>query len=316
VKISALLVLVLAPMLAAACATASRGEYTRHWSRTEDIATIQIASGFSLRYVSAGQGPPLVLLHTIRTQLDYFERIAPALKDHYRIYVLDLPGHGQSTILRTRYTEPMFRQAVREFITQLDLRGVTLVGESIGGVLALTVASELPDRISRVVAINPYDYGEKYGGGVRRGNAGWIIGLFRVFGRLTIEPKGLLRKVFESGFSDPSTLPEPIFTEFYRTGKRSGYRRAEASVWKSWRTWIEARALYPRVAAPVTLVYSSRDWSKAEDRERTHRAIPNAERIAIDNAGHFASLEDPQAVVRAILADSGPRAGDRGELAQ
>jgi pimeloyl-ACP methyl ester carboxylesterase len=305
VKTSTVLAFVLAPMLAAGCATASRGEYTAHWSRTEDIATIPITRGFSLRYVSVGQGPPLVLLHTIRTQLDYFERIIPALKDHYRVYVLDLPGHGQSTILKIQYTEPLFRQAVREFVTQLDLRGVTLVGESIGGVLALTVASELPDRVSRVVAINPYDYGEKYGGGVRRGNASWIIGLFHVFGRLTIEPKGLLRKVFESGFSDPSKLPEPIFTELYRTGKRSGYRRAEASVWKNWRTWIEARALYPRVAAPVTLVYSSRDWSTAEDRERTHRAIPNAGRISIDKTGHFASLEDPQAVVRAILANSG-----------
>jgi pimeloyl-ACP methyl ester carboxylesterase len=305
VKISTVLAFVVVPMSAAGCATASRGEYTAHWSRTEDIATVPIASGVSVRYVSVGHGPPLVLLHTIRTQLDYFERIIPALADHYRVYVLDLPGHGQSTILKTKYTEPLFRQAVREYVTQLDLRGVTMVGESIGGVLALTVASELPDRISRVVAINPYDYGEKYGGGVRRGNASWIIGLFHVFGRLTIEPKGLLRKVFESGFSDPSKLPGPIFTEFYRTGRRSGYRRAEASVWKHWRSWIEARALYPRVTAPVTLVYSSRDWSRAEDRERTHRAIPNAERIEIDNAGHFASLEDPQAVVRAILAKSG-----------
>jgi pimeloyl-ACP methyl ester carboxylesterase len=253
--------------------------------------------------VSVGHGPPLVLLHTIRTQLDYFERVVPPLEDHYRVYVLDLPGHGQSTILKTQYTEPLFRKAVRDFVTQLDLRGVTLVGESIGGVLALTVASELPDRISRVVAINPYDYGEKYGGGIRRGKAGWIIGIFRVFGRLTMEPKGLLRKVFESGFSDPSKLPEPLFSEFYRTGKRSGYRRAEASVFKNWRTWIEARALYPRVAAPVKLVYSSRDWSTEEDRERTHRAIPSAERIAIDKVGHFVSLEDPQAVARAILAD-------------
>jgi pimeloyl-ACP methyl ester carboxylesterase len=318
VKISLVPAFIVAHVLAVGCATASRGEYTMHWSRAKDIATVPIASGLTLRYVSVGHGPPLVLLHTIRTQLDYFERVIPALTDHYRVYVLDLPGHGQSTILKTQYTEPLFRQAVREYVTQLDLRGVTLVGESIGGVLALTVAAEVPDRISRVVAINPYDYGEKYGGGVRRGNAGWIIGLFHVFGRLTVEPKGLLRKVFESGFSDRSKLPEPIFTEFYRTGRRSGYRRAEASVWKNWRTWVEAKALYPRVAVPVTLAYSSGDWSTAEDRERTYRAIPSAERLAIDDAGHFASLEDPQAVVRVILANSGCRRGElsRGPLSR
>jgi pimeloyl-ACP methyl ester carboxylesterase len=62
------------------------------------------------------------------------------------------------------YQELAMRAAVKQLITQLDLRDVTLLGESMGAVLALTTAADLPERVERVVAINPYDYA----GGIAR----------------------------------------------------------------------------------------------------------------------------------------------------
>src|SRR2546423_14280002 len=50
--------------------------------------------GLRLRYVTAGRGPALVLLHTLRTQLDMFEKVIPALAGHFTVYAVDLPGHG------------------------------------------------------------------------------------------------------------------------------------------------------------------------------------------------------------------------------
>src|SRR5262245_24860718 len=52
--------------------------------------------GARLRYVKAGSGPVLVLLHTLRTQLDLFHKVIPDLARHYTVYALDLPGHGYS----------------------------------------------------------------------------------------------------------------------------------------------------------------------------------------------------------------------------
>jgi pimeloyl-ACP methyl ester carboxylesterase len=283
------------------CATTSQGEYTTHWSQDKP-ETIQLDNGFTLRYLRTGSGSPLVLMHTIRTQLDYFERLVPALKNHYEVYVLDLPGHGQSSILPVEYTEELFRKSVSEFITKLDLQDVTLVGESIGGVLALTVSTELPDKVTQVVSLNPYDYGEDFGGGIRRSTNGWLISLFNVFGAYTIEPRFVLAAVIRGGFYDPSRLPQDLLTEFYLTGKRDGYRRAEYSVFRNWRTWIEARSLYSGVTVPVTLVYSRDDWSNPGERERNRLAIPHADLIIIDNAGHFASLEKPAEVSNIILS--------------
>ena len=300
--LSVFVYLTVATVLISACSTMRQGEYTAGWSQEPKTEVIKLSNGFSLRYLRAGRGRPLVLLHTIRTQLDYLEQLVPALKGQYQVYVLDLPGHGQSSLLATEYTEELLRKSVTDFIQQLNLRDVTLVGESIGAVLALTVSAELPDRVVRAVALNPYDYGEKFGGGIRRSSNGWIVGLFNVFGRYTIEPKFLLAAVLRGGFYDPSKLPRDLVDEFYRTGLRDGYRAAEYSMFKNWQTWVDARKLYAQITIPVTLVYSRYDWSRSSERERNRQVIRNSELILLEEAGHFSALENPAEVANIILS--------------
>ena len=108
---------------------------------TDGHGTVQYftrSDGSRLRYLTAGSGPPLVLMHTIRTQLDYFHRVIPQLWDSFTVYALDLPGMGWSDIVPgARYEEPELRAAVVEFVTGLDLHDVTLAGESLGGALSL-----------------------------------------------------------------------------------------------------------------------------------------------------------------------------------
>ena len=108
-----------------------------------------------LRYLSGGMGPPLVLLHTVRTQAEHFRHLIPLVQERYTVYALDLPGMGYSQIVpNASYEEPAMREAVKSLITRLDLRNVTLLGESMGATLALTTAADLPVRVRRVGAIN------------------------------------------------------------------------------------------------------------------------------------------------------------------
>ncbi|MEU1276371.1 alpha/beta fold hydrolase [Streptomyces sp. NPDC005799] len=113
----------------------------------------------TLRYLKAGTGAPVVLLHTLRTQAEHFRFLIPMLSHQYTVYALDLPGMGYSEIVPgASYEEPALRAGVERLLTELDLHDVTLVGESLGGVLALTAAADLPERVRRVVSVNPYDY--------------------------------------------------------------------------------------------------------------------------------------------------------------
>ncbi|MEZ2143995.1 alpha/beta fold hydrolase [Bradyrhizobium sp. DN5] len=172
---------------------------------------LKISDTLSVRFQKTGNGPPLLLIHTIRTQLEYFRSLAPLLAGSHTVYAIDLPGHGHSPIDSTAsFDEPYFRRAVIGFIGELDLSNVTIVGESIGGALALTVAASLPQRVKRVYAINPYDYETRYGDGIRRGNwlANFIIGSLQipVLGAVnaSLENKMILGKIMGGDITIPA----------------------------------------------------------------------------------------------------------------
>jgi pimeloyl-ACP methyl ester carboxylesterase len=261
------------------------------------------SDGSRLRFFTTGTGPPLILLHTVRTQLDYFQRVVPALWDEFTIYALDLPGMGWSDIIPgARYDEPELRCAVVEFIRTLDLREVTLAGESMGAAIALLASIELTDNVRNVIAFNAYDYPS----GLERGN--WFARLIGTAVRLRasgpifarMENRPFLRGVLRGGFADHHSLPEDLLAELRRSGRRPGYPAVNRAIMRSLNGFVRARSRYAQVTAPVTLVYTDHDWSHPKEREDVARRLTNAETITVPGAGHFSALERPTEMVRII----------------
>jgi pimeloyl-ACP methyl ester carboxylesterase len=278
-------------------------------SKIGQVSDIQIDTNRTLRYLKTGSGAPLLLMHTIRTQLDYFQEVIPVLAQHYTVYAVDLPGHGYSSIdAKANYDEPYFRSAVIAFIEKLDLREVTLVGESIGAVLALTVASKLPERIKSVVSSNTYDYDTRYADGVRRGNfiANFILSQFAipVAGAVfaAMENKPLLGLIMRGGLRMKRWIPKHLLTEFNRAGYRKGYRYVERNVFANWRSWGEARSMYAAVKAPVKLIYGEHDWSTLDERKRTAKELGGVAISTVANTGHFAFVDNPHKLVELVLS--------------
>jgi len=269
---------------------------------------LKISDTLSLRFQEIGSGPPLLLIHTIRTQLEYFRSLAPLLARSHTVYAIDLPGHGYSPIdPGASFDEPYFRRAVIGFIEKLDLSAVTIVGESIGGALALTVAAALPQRVKRVYAVNPYDYETRYGDGIRRGNwfANFIIGSLQipVLGAMnaSLENKMVLGKIMGGGYHDPRKLPADLLAEFDEVAHRPGYKRIARKVLAGWRSWSKARDYYRQISAPVTLIYGDSDWSRPNERERTRSLIPASQMVTLKNTGHFSAVENPSELARVIM---------------
>jgi pimeloyl-ACP methyl ester carboxylesterase len=278
--------------------------YTLGWSGGRgEVKFLRRSDGSRLRYYTTGTGPPLVLLHTVRTQLDYFQRVVPALWDEYTVYALDLPGMGWSDIVRgARYGEPELRSAVVEFVRTLGLHDVTLAGESMGAALALLASIDLAGAVRHVVAFNPYDYP----GGLERGN--WFArvigtgvrlpGSGPIFARL--ENRLILEGVLAGGFADRHALPKDFLTELRRSGRRRGYPTVNRAIMRSLTGLIDAKSRYPRVTVPVTLVYAEHDWSRVADRERVAGLLPHADTVTIPATGHFSALERPSEMVRIV----------------
>lgn len=279
-------------------------------SKIGKVSELRIDDKMTIRYLVTGNGDPLILLHTIRTQLDYFEGVIPQLAERFKVYAIDLPGHGYSSIdTNANYDEPYFRSAVIALIDKLGLSNITLVGESIGAVLALTVASQSPDRIKQVIASNTYDYDQRYGDGVRRGNflANFVIGQLAIpyVGAVVAAMENILFLgiIMKGGLSKKPWMPGKLLSEFDRVGRRKDYRYVERSTFAGWQSWGQARALYAKVKAPVKLVYGQNDWSTEAERQRTAIALGGIAITTMANTGHFAFIDNPQKMIEIVLAN-------------
>jgi pimeloyl-ACP methyl ester carboxylesterase len=247
--------------------------------------------GHRLRYIKTGRGPNLVLLHTLRTQLDIFQKVIPPQGKRFTVYALDYPGHGYSDIPTVDYKPMLFVGAVTGFLDQLDIQDTTLAGISIGGT-------------KNVVSINPHDYAK--GRGIRRGslvaNLVFGCGLIPILGETVMRFRNRLveRMIFEGGVAEAAAIPPHLMEELYRVGTRPGHYRAFLNLVRNADDWDEAHASYKNIQIPVLLVYGEHDWSQPHEPGATLRDIPGARMETVVDGKHLLSLDRPREVVRLI----------------
>jgi pimeloyl-ACP methyl ester carboxylesterase len=279
--------------------------YTQTWCEDGEIGYVELAGGGRVRYLRAGGGRPLVLLHTVRTQLDHFQLVIPRIAGAFTVYAIDLPGMGWSDIVPgASYEEPALRAAVVRVVEELDLSDLTLAGESMGATLSLTASADLGDRVRRIVAVNTYDFAD----GIERANllARLVAGTARAPGIGPIvarmENKPILTGMMRGGLRDPRNLPGHYVDELRRVGRRPGYPAVARAVFRNLESLVAARQRYTRVKVPVTLVYGDYDWSRPSDRQANIALLPGATSVALPETGHFAALERPADLARILVS--------------
>jgi pimeloyl-ACP methyl ester carboxylesterase len=278
------------------------------WAPDLAVAHLDI-EGTRLRYVKTGAGPPLVLLHTLRTQLDLFEKMVPELAERFTVYALDYPGHGYSGIPRARYDADFFAGSVKAFLEALDLRDATVCGVSIGGAIALILAGRHEPRVARVIAVNPYDYAK--GRGMARSSAlGWMITMtsqLPVFGETVMRLRNfvIMKAVLQGGVADPKSISPALMKEMYDVGNRRGHYRAFISLLRNSPSWEAATAVYAGIEVPVSLVWGERDWATAAEREHDRSLLPKAHVATVKGGGHFLPLDRPRELHKLIVDFAG-----------
>jgi 3-oxoadipate enol-lactonase len=142
--------------------------------------------GIEIAYRTVGDDhfPAVVFLHgwasSQRMWLDAPDRLGRS----YRCITIDLPGHGASgKPLWTWYTIPHFADVVAAFLESLDLGRTSLVGLSMGGTIALELASRGSPALESVIAVNPVVTGQVYSRSIPV-RPGWVGGAVRVSRRV------------------------------------------------------------------------------------------------------------------------------------
>ena len=268
-----------------------------------------LKNGTYIRYSEQGKGSPLLLLHTLRGRLEYFDELVPYLTKKFKVIVIDLPGHGDSPInKKTNYDHGFLTDSIVDFIEELNLKDLTIAGESIGAVLAATIAKKIPTRIKKIFCFNSYDYDTRFAQGVMRGNFAATFLLFHVSLPLgigvffdSLQSYPILWLILRGGFYKKSALKGDYIKLLCKSKKKNGFIYHHRNVFGNYKSRFNDGNLYANLKTPVTLAYGEADWAKQDERLKTMKALGLNTFQTMEKTGHFSFQESPKQVSEIIF---------------
>lgn len=221
-----------------------------------------------------GTGPVLVFLHGAGDQAGAWSKVAPAFMDKYRVMVLDLPGHGESAPAEGPLSVGTIVNGVGAVLDQ-QTGSLTIVGNSLGGWVAMLYAREHPERIARLVVIN---------GGAVRGERP----------DLTLMPANReeARKLFDA-LMDPGSprVPDFVLDDVVREAHNGPISRMAAA--GDMANFLLDGKLQ-EVKVPMELVWGEADRMLPLDyAQRMQAQLPAARLTTIPRCGHVPQQECP-----------------------
>jgi pimeloyl-ACP methyl ester carboxylesterase len=262
--------------------------------------SIALPNGESLAYVDMGErpAPAVVLIHGYTDNARDWVPMLPYVSTHYRLILVDIRGHGQSSKPECCYTRLDFAYDIKLLLDALGVRKADIVGHSLGSIIAQTFAEYWPERTSHVVLISstggyPPDRPKKppqfdFAAEIRKLKE-------------PIEPDS----PFMIAWWDS---PTPVDPDFIRR-QRKDAAGIPLRVWLAVldqalpanNAFADLQGTLPRLKAPTLLIWGSKDPLMEEEVRQTLRdALPNAKVKIFDGLGHNPFWENPRAVADAI----------------
>jgi pimeloyl-ACP methyl ester carboxylesterase len=260
------------------------------------------ANGINIHYITAGEGPDVVLLHGFLGNLAVWHLyMMPILRREFRVTTYDLRGHGYSDMTPTGYTPKNMAEDLLGLMDALKIEKPALMGHSFGADICLYFALKHPDRVDRILGLEP---------GLAaliqdRKDPNWVGW------------KAWVEKLEESGISVPEekkadamyllqlSLETP---KFY--GPARGLPRNREPLLKLIRetTLIDdyetedelTLEALKTIQTPVELVYGTKShflpsWEPIKNR------LPNCQTVLLPGGEHFGPLELPELLTETTL---------------
>ena len=251
-----------------------------------------IIDGVRVRYIEAGHGSPLVLVHGLTSSKASWRDNIAALAAHHRVYALDLPGHGDSDRPDIDYELDSMVEFMRRFILALGHQRVALAGISLGGGLCVMTALKHPEMVSRLVLCGSSTLGREVAMMVR------LATLPKIGELLVHGPFDKTRTTLRKCFADKSLVSRDLLEELRRTNRLPGTNEATLKIVRRYigmfgirRQYVVTRRLR-RLDKPTLLFWGADDEIvPVKHAHDAARALPNCELHVFSNCGHWAQIE-------------------------
>lgn len=253
------------------------------------------AGALRLRYVRAGHGLPVVLLHGYGESLIAWRGVFDQLSAGADVIAFDLPGAGLSDKPATGYQTDALAADILAACESLGIRRAVLVGHSMGGAVAVAAALAAPDRVAALVLVDPAVMSAPLLPDTTR------TATTREVARGAIAEYEALRTRFDSPH-DPAWLAESDRALDYLPAQDSAYRTALTAVLREFDFGYLTPDRAGRIGQPVLILWGEYDTVvPIADGRRLAERLPNARFEMIARSWHRPHVERPNETAAAIV---------------
>jgi pimeloyl-ACP methyl ester carboxylesterase len=256
-------------------------------------------------------GAPIVLIHCYSCSLHWWDAMVPVLSEDHRVITLDLLGHGGSEKPSSGYAIEDQAGLVAEALNELEVQGAVIVGHSLGGAIATSLAEQSSELVDRVVIVDTAP-DTSYSDLPFEARLGYVPVLGQLLNRVI--PDSFIEEGFqeafapgydiEDGFENPDQVVDDFSAMTYTSYDES------SSAFNDYTDEISLDERMRDAAVPLLVIYGAEEQIVDDDEEAlaAYQEVPGARGATVEEAGHSPNVEQPEETAELVLefaADAG-----------
>jgi len=255
--------------------------------------------GLQVHYKETGpqDAPVLLLLHGFGSSLQTWDEWSVKLDPKYRVIRLDLPGFGLTGASPLNdYSEEKDVAILTHFADKLGLDKFSVIGHSMGGKMAWSLAAAQPDRVQALVLMAPDGFPEAKDFGTKPYEVPAVMGLVKYF-----LPKYFVKKSIEPAFADAKALNDALVSRYYDMLRAPGVRGAILD--RSNQTiYTDPVPRLKKIKAPTLLIWGEQDQMIPNSNAQSYAGVLlNSTTILLPKLGHLLQEEQPEKGLKAVM---------------
>jgi pimeloyl-ACP methyl ester carboxylesterase len=268
-------------------------------SRAQPTDQFVTVNGLRIHYLDWGSRdkPPLVMIHGIARVAHTFDHLAPSFVDRYHVIAIDMRGHGDSDWdPGARYLVEAPVKDLEALVSQLQLRGLTLWGNSTGGRVAQVFAGLHPDLVSALIVEDvgperPRSTADNFARQVQAEAKGWASE-DELLAQLRKGNQGISEDQLRT-YARFGSKPGPDGRIIWKRDPNLAKGFVETELWQYVR----------RIASPTIYILGGRSTIvPVETQEQLKKTVPGVEIVTMPGLGHYPSQESPEAFLKIVNA--------------
>jgi 4,5:9,10-diseco-3-hydroxy-5,9,17-trioxoandrosta-1(10),2-diene-4-oate hydrolase len=249
--------------------------------------------GVNIRYVVRGAGSPVLLIHGFGVFLELWWFNIEPLSKRYLVYAMDLPGHGLSDKPPIDYTLFFATEFAADFMQALGIEHASLIGHSMGGLLALSVAINFPEKVDKLILVDS-------AGLSKDAPLLYRLCTVPVIGDIIVKPtiKASLRHGMKRSFYNPELVTEEMVEKDYELMRMPGTKQALLSIIRNNASLsgphpdVVMTDKLHMVKSPTLLIHGAQDQViPVEHVQNAYSLISDAKLEVLDECGHCPQIE-------------------------